>query len=140
MDIRTFTPADKSQCLALFDGNMPAFFDQTERAAFESWLDRPQGSYYVMEHEGRVVACGGVALENPQLASLTWLIVGAGLQRQGLGKFLVFYCLRSLPPTVTHVRLTTIPAVTGFFEKQGFHVQPSSGREVEMIKKLLVCP
>ncbi|MBS1824336.1 MAG: GNAT family N-acetyltransferase [Acidobacteria bacterium] len=139
MDIRTFTPADKSQCLALFDGNMPVFFDQAERHAFEAWLDAPQGSYFVMEHEGTVVGCGGVALENPQLASLTWTIVQAGLQRQGLGRFLVFYCLRSLPPTVTHVRLTTIPAVTGFFEKQGFHVQSSAAREVEMIKKLQVC-
>jgi N-acetylglutamate synthase-like GNAT family acetyltransferase len=139
MDLRIFTPGDRAACLALFDENIPAFFAAEERIAYERWLDAPEGSYFVMEHEGRTVACGGVALENPQLASLTWLIVAAGLQRQGLGRFLVFYGLKSLPPNVTHIRLTTIPAVTGFFEKLGFHVQQSSPREVEMIKKLQVC-
>lgn len=139
MDIRTYTPGDQAACVALLLENTPAFFTAEERAEFERWLNAPEGTYFVMEHEGRVVACGGVALENPQLASLTWLIVAAGLQRQGLGRFLVFYCLKSLPPTVTHVRLTTIPAVAAFFEKLGFHIQQSSPQGVEMIKKLQVC-
>jgi N-acetylglutamate synthase-like GNAT family acetyltransferase len=139
MDLRTYTVDDKTQCLALFDGNMPVFFAPEERPAFAAWLDAPQGSYFVMEHEGAVVACGGIALENAQLASVTWVLVRADLQRQGVGRFVVFSCLKKLPATVTHVRLTTIAAASGFFEKLGFHAQASAGREIEMVKKLQVC-
>lgn len=141
MDIRNYASADKEACLGLLDSNAPEYFTAAEREAFGRWLDAPQGSYFVMEHEGDVVGCGGFALESPQLASLTWLIIRSDLRRQGLGRFLVFYCLKEMSSvaTVTHVRLTTIASVAGFFEKQGFRVQQTAADGVEMIKKLLVC-
>ena len=65
--IRPFDPADRAACLALFDSNVPEFFLPGERAEFETWLGQPFGSgeygeYFVLEDEGRVVACGGVWL------------------------------------------------------------------------------
>lgn len=140
MDIRPYASTDKQACLSLFDGNLPESFQPEDRFDFEGWLDDPRGSYFVMEHEGALVACGGCALENAQLASITWLIVRSDLRRQGLGRFLLFYCLKALPAGVTHVRLETIPAAAGFFEKQGFRIARSEPRRVELIKKLLVCP
>ncbi len=141
MDIRNFVPADKEGCLALLDSNAPEYFSAAEREAFDAWLDAPQGSYFVMEHEGDVVGCGGFALESPQLASLTWLMIRSDLRGQGLGRFLVFYCLRALSgaAAVSHIRLHTISSVAGFFEKQGFRVQHVAPDGVEMVKKLQVC-
>jgi len=139
MEMRAYLPVDKAACLEMMESNIPEYFAVAEREDFEAWLDAPQGSYWVAEHDGTVVGCGGVALEHAALASLTWLLVAGHLRGQGLGRFLVFYLLKTLPAGVTHVRLETIPSVAGFFEKQGFRVQSTGAKGVEMIKKLQVC-
>lgn len=139
MEMRAYRPADKSACLGLMDSNMPGYFSAAEREDFGAWLDAPQGKYWVAEHDGAVVGCGGMALERADLASLTWLMVAGHLRGQGLGRFLLFYLMKELPAGVAHVRLVTIPLVAGFFEKQGFRVQSTGTQGVEMIKKLQVC-
>lgn len=139
MEIRAYVSADKVACLRVFDSNMPVYFSAAERVEFEAWLNAPQGSYWVAEHDGVVVGCGGIAPENETLASVTWLMVAGHLRGQGLGRFLLFYLMKALPPGVTHVRLVTIPTVAGFFEKQGFRAQHSGPAGVEMLKKLQVC-
>ncbi len=139
MEMRAYTAADRAACLALFDGNAPEYFTAAERAAYEDWLDAPQGSYFVVEHDGALAGCGGIAAESSGLASLTWLMVRRDLHGQGLGRFLVFYLLKQTPAGVSHVRLVTIPAVVGFFAKQGFRVREEGPGGVEMLKKLQVC-
>jgi len=139
MEMRAYVPADKAACLALLDSNVPEYFTPAERGDFEAWLTGPQGKYWVAEHDGAVVGCGGIALEQAALASVTWLLVAGHLRRQGLGRYMLFYLLKTVPVGVTHVRLTTIPSVVGFFEKQGFRAQSTGAKGVEMIKKLQVC-
>src|SRR5260370_31745648 len=59
MDVRPYQSSDRDACLALFDSNVPRFFAALERGGFESFLDAPDCSYFVMEHEGAVLGCGG---------------------------------------------------------------------------------
>ncbi|MBL8233936.1 MAG: GNAT family N-acetyltransferase [Bryobacterales bacterium] len=148
MDLRSYQPADREACLAVFDSNLPEHFHISEREEFAAFLHAPPGSYFVIEHDGALVACGGHAMERPDLASLTWLMVRRDLHRNGLGKFLVFAAMRKLSATGNPalVRLHTVPAAAPFFEKLGFRVtnQTPDGiapgfDRVEMLKKLKVC-
>lgn len=36
--IRPYRAEDREACLTLFDGNMPRFFDESEREGFVAWL------------------------------------------------------------------------------------------------------
>ena len=141
MDLRAYKPADRDGCLGVFDSNIPESFDSAQRAAFAAFLASPGGSYFVLDHDGAIAACGGYALENPDLASVTWLMVRRDLHRNGLGRFLLFSAMRKLSaeadPTI--LRLETTASAAPFFEKQGFRTTEQAGEKIEMRKKLKVC-
>ena len=150
MDLRPYQPADRDACLAIFDSNSPRFFAPAERQQIETFLDRPDCPYLVMELDGAIVACGGYALDAEQtVASLVWGMVRADSQKLGLGRFLLLFRLREIGRLggVQMVRLDTSQHSAAFFEKQGFKVvgvvpdgyAPGLDR-VEMVKKLIVCP
>lgn len=123
---RPYVAADRAACLALFDSNAPRFFDPSERAGFEQFLDEMRWPYQVIEREGRVVACGGHAVEpDGRTVSLCWGMVEQGLHGQGLGRRLTEARLAAAraEPGVTAVRLDTGQHTTGFYEKFGFVIE-----------------
>ncbi len=150
MDLRPYLPSDRSACLALFDSNVPEFFDPAERAGFESFLDRPDCRYLAMEHDGAIVGCGGYALDTEAgLASLVWGMVRRDSHKLGLGRFLLLFRLREIGKAggIRMVRLDTSQHAAPFFRKQGFKdtgmvangYAPGFDR-IEMAMKLVVCP
>lgn len=141
MDLRPYQITDREGCLAVFDSNTPEW-NTGEREASEAFLSNPPGPYFVLEHDGAVAGCGGFAFENPGLASLCWIMVRDGLHRNGLGRLLVFSAMRKMTQEgdPEMARLNTSPRSAGFFEKQGFHVLEINGDNVEMRKKMKVCP
>jgi ribosomal protein S18 acetylase RimI-like enzyme len=123
---RPYVAADRAACLALFDSNAPRFFDPSERAGFEQFLDEMRWPYQVIEREGRVVACGGHAVEpDGRTVSLCWGMVEQGLHGQGLGRRLTEARLAAAraEPGVTAVRLDTGQHTTGFYERFGFVIE-----------------
>ena len=143
MDLRPYLPTDRRGCLAIFDSNVPHYLSPAERLSFEKFLDHPGGPYFVMEHEGALVGCGGYHVEpDPALASLQWGMVRGDAQKMGLGRFLLMYRLRELGKlgTIQRVRAETSPPAAPFFEGQGFKVLNVSDHRVELLKKLSVCP
>ncbi len=149
MEVRPYSPADHAACLAVFDSNTPPFFDPAERPDFETFLDAPFCFYFVMEHDGALIGCGGYAIgEDESLASLVWGMVRNDLHRRGLGRFLVMFRLKEITRTsgAHWVRLGTSQHSAPFFEKQGFKLVSvekdgyASGMDrVEMRMKLSVC-
>ena len=149
MDVRTYSPADRNACLAVFDSNTPGFFDPAERAGFEAFLDGVDCYYFVMEHDGAVAGCGGYAIDEEMRASLVWGMIRGDLHKLGLGRFLLMFRLREITKAggVQLVSLGTSQRTAPFFEKQGFKVTstrkdgyaPGVDR-VEMMMKLSVCP
>lgn len=124
---RTYAPSDRDDCLALFDGNVPAFFAPSERRDFEHFLARQamEGAYQVLERDGRVVGCGGLAIEKDGMtAGLCWGMVDRELQGIGLGRMLTELRLRSAAaiPGVMQVRLDTSQHTQGFYALLGFQV------------------
>jgi N-acetylglutamate synthase-like GNAT family acetyltransferase len=137
MDIRPYEPGDRASCLSVFDSLTPSLLDATARPVFESWLDRPDNKYFVMEHEETVVGCGGYSLSPDQsTATLRWGMIRADAQKMGLGRFLLMYRIREIGKAGTVGVVFAHPPrpSAGFFEKQGFRVNG-----VELVKKLTVC-
>jgi GNAT superfamily N-acetyltransferase len=129
MDIRPYLASDRQACLAIFDSN----FDATRRPEFEHFLDHLEGPYFVMDHDGALVGCGGYSGE-----TLVWGMIRRDFQKLGLGRFLLMYRLRKLEG-VPMVRLTAPPHAGPFFEKQGFRGAGESPNGIEMVKKMNVC-
>jgi GNAT superfamily N-acetyltransferase len=97
MELRPYLASDRDACLAIFDSNVPEFLDAAARGRLERFLDRPEGPYFVMEHDGALAGCGGyVAVAGENVATLLWGMVRRDAQRLGLGRFLLMYCLREI--------------------------------------------
>ncbi|MCC2976661.1 GNAT family N-acetyltransferase [Sphingomonas sp. PL-96] len=126
--VRRYTPQDRSGCLAVFDGNVPTYFNMAERDDFTGFLDSDAVacSYQVVERYGRIVACGGFAVDaNSFSAGLCWGMVANGLHNMGLGSVLTAARLKSArnTPGVEQVRLDTSQHTQGFYRRSGFVVE-----------------
>lgn len=143
MDIRTYTVADAGGCLGLFDSNEDEYFTWEAREQFTAFLRAPPGNYYVMEHEGVLVGCGGfAALDEPSSVRLTWGMVRRDLHQKGLGRFLLFYRLKEIGKLsgVALVKLDAPRRAAGFFAKAGgFREEGERANQVSMVKRLTVC-
>ena len=148
MDLRPYRPADRDACLAVFDSNTPGFFEAHERAGFAEFLLCPNHRYFVMQHDGAIVGCGGYCVWAEQ-ARLEWGMVRREWHRQGLGRFLLLFRLREITKTggVQMVGVGTSQHAAPFFVRQGFKVVSvekdgyAAGLDrVELTMKLSVCP
>lgn len=125
MNILPYTPAHREACLALFDSNRPKFFTEDERDKFINWLDHHTAeNYYVMEHDGQIVACGGVYADGNE-AGLSWGMVHADLHGKGFGKAFTKYRVQKMqelfPGSV--YTINTSQHTVAFYEKMGFRVK-----------------
>jgi N-acetylglutamate synthase-like GNAT family acetyltransferase len=139
MDIRPYTSADRDACLAVFDSNAPSLLSPGLRDALAARLNAA-APFYVAEHDGAIIGCGGYSVSGPT-AQLEWGIVHRQWQRQGLGRFLLFYRLREITKAaaVEMVHLETPDAAAPFFASQGFRESSRAAGQVHMTKRLTVC-
>lgn len=126
MILREYTPQDKTACLELFDSNLEPYFKPEERSDFSSFLDRKVGDYFVVENEGEIVGCGGIALR-PEIGegNLTWGMINRQKHRQGIGGFLTearLERLRQIPGLKT-VAIQTSQHTAAFYARYGFEVR-----------------
>jgi ribosomal protein S18 acetylase RimI-like enzyme len=123
--VRAWRPDDRTRCHTLFDGNVPAYFADRERADFVAFLGDLHGLYLVIEDvAGDVVACGGLQADDhdDSIAVLCWGMVDRQRHRVGLGRRLLqarldLIAASGLFKTVT---IETTPFSRGFFERAGF--------------------
>jgi hypothetical protein len=119
--LRPYAAADRQACLDLFASNTPQFFEAHEQPEFAAFLDRLPCPFFVVEDGGEIVGCGGYA---PERGRLVWGMIGSGLHRQGLGRFLLLARLdhwyRQHGPS--RVTLSTSQHSHGFFLREGFVV------------------
>lgn len=126
VEVRAFRPDGLRACLAIFDGNVPAFFAPAERAEFHEHLAgvNPQDQPYLVLTEGaRVPACGGLTVDAPRAqASLAWGMVDRALQGRGLGRRLTEerLALARRVPGLARLVLATSQHTQGFYAGFGF--------------------
>lgn len=123
---RPYTPADLAACLAVFDSNVPEYFDRSERDEFVAFLDALPGPYLVLEVGGEVVGCGGIALrDGGRVADLCWGMIHGEHQGRGLGRELARRRLELArgDSRVRIVSLRTSQHTEAFYEKLGFRTE-----------------
>lgn len=133
--IRNYTASDRDACRAIFVSNMPTFFAPEELVDFDDWLDGYRkkdvsddtvDAYFVLENDGRLLACGGFFLElSSRLATMTWGMVANDQHGKGYGRQLLLYRIeqiRTILPDAT-IALDTSQHAYRFFGKLGFSVQ-----------------
>lgn len=127
MEIRPYTPADSEACLAVCDSV------GGDRAAFERALGAIP--FFVAEHDGAIIGCGGFVVDGA-VARLEHGMVHRTWQRQGLGRFLLFYRMREISKAGNVAIVTAAPPedAAAFYEKQGFRRENGL-----LVKKLTVC-
>jgi len=136
MDIRPYAPADRAACLAVFDS---LFDDPAARAAFAARLDAA-APFFVAEHDGIIIGCGGFSVAGAA-ARLEWGMVHKNWQRQGLGRFLLFYRMKAIGQAgaVEMVTAEAQRAYADFYLKQGFRESGGDATRVLLAKRLAVC-
>jgi GNAT superfamily N-acetyltransferase len=124
MDVRSYKRNDQDACVAIFESNMPDYFDPHDRADLISFLDELPGPYYVCVLAGRgICACGGYYIQaEAKLAALTWGMVHRDLHRHGLGRHMLEYRLSEIRaiPGIRTVRARTTQITEDFFRRCGF--------------------
>lgn len=125
MAFRMYNSAmDRKACLLAFESNVPQFFDETERAAFTSYLDTLADYYAVLLLNERVIGCGGVAIKG-ETAHLCWGMIHRDYHGQGHGRALLEYRLTYAEklPQVAAIALATSQHTEAFYVKKGFVTQ-----------------
>jgi len=103
-----------------------AYEDETLNDMFTAY-NNPKSRYYVVEHEGEIIGCGGVApLDNfkGNVCELQKMYLRKEARRQGLGKRLINACLEQAKTFgYDGCYLETMPnmeAAQNLYLKQGF--------------------
>jgi ribosomal protein S18 acetylase RimI-like enzyme len=142
MKIRKYLPSDFEGCLAVFDSNLPLYFDDTERAQFVTWLEHCGNnaieyksptysnaefdSYEVVADEtGRIVGCGGYYIcKNLLEARMAWGMIHSGYHGKGIGTLLFQTRELEISKRYPNHRITlgTSQHTFHFYEKMGMEV------------------
>lgn len=122
--LRLFVDADLEACVALCAANSPEHMLPHEVEELREFLvEKPYAPapYFVVEAEGVIVACGGVATEGAEL-HLCWGLVHPDWQRRGLGTRLVEHRLDWARGRagLEVARLCTSQRTRAFYERFGF--------------------
>ena len=130
MDARAYQPADRDTCLALLDRRGLSL----QRDAFTAALDAADAQFFILEHEGTFLGCGGLERAGTSEAELVWGMIHPDWERQGLGRFLLLY--RSRLCRAPFLAVTVADEFAAFYEKAGFRRKNHAGR---LVKKMEVC-
>jgi GNAT superfamily N-acetyltransferase len=136
LTIGDFQPADRDDCLVVFDSNTPQYYHPNEQQMFAAFIDSghylpprlhklgaPAGHLYVVKSGGQLVACGGWYLDRA-FANLSFGTVHRSRHRQGIGHFLLEARLKAIRDDgrAAIVRVRTTPSIQGFYERALFTV------------------
>ena len=161
MNIRYYKKQDKAACLGIFDSNCPQYFDPSERAMFDRWLDHQHGdynyqsptyknsicdAYYVLEANGSILGSGGFYVnEEAKEVRLAWGMIHTEYHNKGYGTALFLHRKTEAETQWKGyaMHLGTSQFTYAFYEKMGFsilEIEPKGyGPEldrIEMVKHL----
>lgn len=123
MNIRIYRPPDIDAVIAIFRSNIPKYFGTGEEPGLRDFLrDSRAEDYYVVEVNGEVVGCGGIALNDDATVSLCWGMVREDHLGTGLGKALTQFRINMAAEKFPGLPLviSTSQHTEGFYNKFGF--------------------
>lgn len=124
--LRPYAEQDRTDCVAMFEGNTPRFFSMAELPEFEQFLTELPDPFFVIENsDHEIIGCGGVTFSQDKSSSgLCWGMIRNDMHKQGLGRFLLLVRLVYIGQQSPNCLVTndTNQYTCGFFERMGFQV------------------
>ncbi len=129
--IREYQPDDLDACVEIYQSNEPDYVDPAALDAFVEFLSVGTSYYLVLEHDGDIVACGGLELiGDSDSAHLVHGMVHREYHRRGFGTTLLAARIALLEtedrPLEVWLRATRMSAP--FYGRFGFALHSVSGR------------
>lgn len=124
--IRPFQKSDILALLMLLDLNIPRYFDPSEAADYEDYLNREVEDYFVMEEAGEIIGAGGINYFYKKAeARISWDVVHPAHQGKGIGKALTIYRINHIKDRsdITAICVRTSQMAHKFYEKAGFKLE-----------------
>ena len=121
--IRAYEVRDREIVLSVMQENIPAYFAQDEMEDLKYYLDFEIEQYFVLEAEGKIVACGGINLElEERRGVISWDIVRPSEQGKGYGRKLLEHRIAILKsmPDIDRITVRTSQLTYLFYQKNGF--------------------
>lgn len=121
--IRAYEVRDREIVLSVMQENIPAYFAQDEMEDLKYYLDFEIEQYFVLEAEGKIVACGGVNLEvEERRGVISWDIVLPSEQGKGYGRKLLEHRIAILKsmPDIDRITVRTSQLTYLFYQRNGF--------------------
>lgn len=123
MKIRPYISSDQAAVLQLFDGNIPQYFDKTERAGLVHYLENETEDYFVVEEQGEIVGAGGINYEpQTKTAVISWDIIKPNQQGKGIGRKLTQHRIQhiNIKDEIEKIIVRTSQHTDKFYEKMCF--------------------
>ncbi|MBM3124445.1 MAG: GNAT family N-acetyltransferase [Chloroflexi bacterium] len=119
ISFRRYRPNDQAACLALFEGNCPAFFAPNERSDYLGFLEAEPLDYKVGLIEGRIVCAFGLQIDRSE-GTLKWMLVCPQQHAQGIGTGIMEHVLsESYTAGVQLLRIAASHKSAPFFARFG---------------------
>ncbi|MDD2983332.1 MAG: GNAT family N-acetyltransferase [Crocinitomicaceae bacterium] len=125
MLIRKFNSSDKNALLEVLRSNTPKFFALSEEKDFNDYLEREIEDYFVVEEDGKILACGGINyFPKEEKARISWDMVDPKSQGKGIGGNLMEHRIQLLKNTadINFIEVRTSQHTSLFYEKMGFEL------------------
>ena len=124
-NIREYRIDDKTSLIRLIRLNTPAYFSVEEEPGFSHYLDHELERYYVIEHEGEVIGCGGINFEDDYTTGIiSWDMVHPDFHGRGVGSELLKFRLTELSAigSIERIIVRTSQLTHIFYAKHGFQL------------------
>lgn len=124
--IRSYLSTDKPKLLKLMELNVPIYFDRSEIADFDAYLDQQVEDYFVLEINQVILAGGGLNYsETRNQAILSWGMVHPDHHKQGKGTQLTQYRIKfaKSQSQVQEIIVRTSQFTYEFYQKMGFNLE-----------------
>ena len=124
--IRSYSIEDKVKVLGLLRSNTPEYFDPSEEADFEYYLDHEVEDYFVFEDDEEIIGAGGINyFPEERLARISWDMIHPLHHGKGIGKTLTQHRigLLSRKDDVDAVVVRRSQLVHKFYVKAGFQLE-----------------
>jgi N-acetylglutamate synthase-like GNAT family acetyltransferase len=123
--IRAFKNTDTNAVLELFDQNVPAYFNISERTDLNYYLENEVEDYFVLDLNGLILGCGGINYRlNEEKAFISWDIIHPDHHGKGFGRMLTEYRLTLIKQRahISKIIVRTSQFTSKFYEKMGFEL------------------
>ena len=120
--LKTYNSNNKGAVIEIFRSNMPAYFDPSELAPFQKFLENIKGKYFVCELNDVVIGAGGYCEEEKGEARICWLMIHNSKHGNGAGRYMMqaFYDKIVEQKTFDRITLKTTQHTDKFYKTLGY--------------------